>query len=98
MTMQHDTIVRGGLVIDGAGAEPKVADVAITQGVIQAVCKVEGTVRAAPIARMRPRTFSRGRSCWGFKQSGLGREGGVEGLLPYLETKTMIFETETAAR
>ena len=30
----------------------------------------------------------------GFKQSGLGREGGVEGLLPYLETKTMIFESQ----
>ena len=29
----------------------------------------------------------------GFKQSGIGREGGVEGLHPYLETKTMIFET-----
>lgn len=28
----------------------------------------------------------------GYKQSGIGREGGVEGLLPYLETKTMIFE------
>lgn len=28
----------------------------------------------------------------GFKQSGLGREGGVEGLLPYLETKTVILE------
>ena len=27
----------------------------------------------------------------GFKQSGLGREGGKEGLLPYLETKTMLF-------
>lgn len=26
----------------------------------------------------------------GFKQSGIGREGGVEGLLPYLETKTVI--------
>lgn len=26
----------------------------------------------------------------GFKQSGLGREGGTEGLLPYLETKTVI--------
>jgi acyl-CoA reductase-like NAD-dependent aldehyde dehydrogenase len=35
----------------------------------------------------------------GFKQSGIGREGGVEGLLPYLETKTMIFESApTAAR
>ena len=29
----------------------------------------------------------------GFKQSGIGREGGVEGLHPYLEAKTMIFET-----
>jgi acyl-CoA reductase-like NAD-dependent aldehyde dehydrogenase len=27
----------------------------------------------------------------GFKQSGIGREGGREGLLPYLETKTMLF-------
>ena len=26
----------------------------------------------------------------GFKESGIGREGGVEGLLPYLETKTII--------
>lgn len=28
----------------------------------------------------------------GFKQSGVGREGGVEGLYPYLENKTMIFK------
>jgi betaine-aldehyde dehydrogenase len=28
----------------------------------------------------------------GFKQSGIGREGGVEGLYPYLETKTLILE------
>lgn len=33
----------------------------------------------------------------GFKQSGIGREGGIEGLHPYLETKTMIFETTPAA-
>ena len=33
----------------------------------------------------------------GFKQSGIGREGGVEGLLPYLETKTMIFESAPQA-
>jgi acyl-CoA reductase-like NAD-dependent aldehyde dehydrogenase len=26
----------------------------------------------------------------GFKQSGIGREGGRDGLLPYLETKTVI--------
>jgi len=28
----------------------------------------------------------------GFKQSGIGREGGTEGLHPFLETKTMIFQ------
>ena len=33
----------------------------------------------------------------GFKQSGIGREGGVEGLHPYLETKTMVFEAAPAA-
>ena len=32
----------------------------------------------------------------GYKQSGMGREGGVEGLRPYLETKTMIFEKAPA--
>lgn len=29
----------------------------------------------------------------GFKQSGLGREGGVEGLLPFLETKTIVLNS-----
>lgn len=28
----------------------------------------------------------------GFKESGIGREGGVEGLMPYLETKTIILD------
>jgi aldehyde dehydrogenase (NAD+) len=28
----------------------------------------------------------------GFKQSGIGREGGVEGLLPFLESKTVVLE------
>lgn len=30
----------------------------------------------------------------GFKQSGIGREGGVEGLLPFLETKTIVSNDE----
>ncbi|GAA1827869.1 aldehyde dehydrogenase [Pseudonocardia ailaonensis] len=30
----------------------------------------------------------------GFKQSGIGREGGVEGLLPYLETKTIVLDDD----
>jgi acyl-CoA reductase-like NAD-dependent aldehyde dehydrogenase len=33
----------------------------------------------------------------GYKQSGIGREGGVEGLLPYLETKTVILEDTPGA-
>ena len=32
----------------------------------------------------------------GFKQSGVGREGGREGLLAYLETKTVILDEPTA--
>ena len=32
----------------------------------------------------------------GFKQSGVGREGGTEGLLPYLETKAVILEGRPA--
>ncbi|MFY8193495.1 MAG: aldehyde dehydrogenase family protein, partial [Novosphingobium sp.] len=28
----------------------------------------------------------------GFKQSGIGREGGIEGLLPYLETKSILLD------
>jgi len=33
----------------------------------------------------------------GFKQSGIGREGGREGLLPYLESKTIILDAEPAS-
>lgn len=33
----------------------------------------------------------------GFKQSGIGREGGTEGLLPFLETKSVILEGTPAA-
>jgi acyl-CoA reductase-like NAD-dependent aldehyde dehydrogenase len=33
----------------------------------------------------------------GFKQSGIGREGGTEGLLPFLETKTVILEEPPTA-
>jgi len=33
----------------------------------------------------------------GFKQSGVGREGGVEGLYPYLETKTILLDGLPAA-
>ncbi|WP_374593069.1 aldehyde dehydrogenase [Sphingosinicella sp.] len=34
----------------------------------------------------------------GFKRSGIGREGGRAGLMPYLESKTVIMDEEPAAR
>jgi Aldehyde dehydrogenase family len=37
-----------------------------------------------------------GMAFGGFKQSGIGREGGREGLLPFLETKTVILEGRPA--
>jgi betaine-aldehyde dehydrogenase len=33
----------------------------------------------------------------GYKQSGIGREGGRLGLMPYLESKTLILEEEPSA-
>ena len=32
----------------------------------------------------------------GFKQSGIGREGGVDGLLPFLESKAVLLDSPTA--
>ncbi|MCB2047969.1 MAG: amidohydrolase family protein [Novosphingobium sp.] len=42
MTQQFDTVIRGGLIVDGTGAEPTIGDVAIRDGVIVAVGKVDG--------------------------------------------------------
>src|SRR5579863_9704395 len=42
MTAQYDIIIRGGLVVDGTGAEPRLADVAISRGIIQAVGQIDG--------------------------------------------------------
>jgi acyl-CoA reductase-like NAD-dependent aldehyde dehydrogenase len=56
--------------------------------------------RARGVARQL-RSGTVGHNAWrtdfgiafgGFKQSGIGREGGREGLLPFLETKTIILE------
>ena len=33
----------------------------------------------------------------GFKRSGIGREGGVEGLYPFLETKTVVLDGRPAS-
>ena len=46
-------------------------------------------LRCGTVARNAPGS-SFGIASGGFKQSGLGREGGVEGLRPYLETKSIM--------
>jgi N-acyl-D-aspartate/D-glutamate deacylase len=40
---EHDLVVRGGTVIDGTGSDPRTADVAVRDGVITEVGRVEGT-------------------------------------------------------
>ena len=43
MTVQFDIVIRNGLVVDGSGGEPFVADVALKDGKIAAVGRVEGS-------------------------------------------------------
>ena len=43
MAEQYDLVIRGGLVVDGTGAEPRLADVAISGGIIRLVGEVEGS-------------------------------------------------------
>ena len=57
---EHDLIIRGGTVVDGTGAPARTADVAIDDGVITEVGKVDGAAdrddrrrRPARHARLR---------------------------------------------
>ena len=43
MAQQFDMVIRGGTVVDGIGAEPYAADVAIKDGLIAAVGKIDGS-------------------------------------------------------
>jgi acyl-CoA reductase-like NAD-dependent aldehyde dehydrogenase len=52
---------------------------------------VAGQLRSGTVGHNAFRTDF-GMAFGGFKQSGIGREGGTEGLLPFLETKTVILE------
>ena len=52
---------------------------------------VAGQLRSGTVGHNAFRTDF-GIAFGGFKQSGIGREGGTEGLLPFLETKTIILE------
>ena len=52
---------------------------------------VAGELRTGTVGHNAFRTDF-GMAFGGFKQSGIGREGGKEGLLPFLETKSVILE------
>jgi aldehyde dehydrogenase (NAD+) len=52
---------------------------------------VAGELRSGTVGHNAFRTDF-GIAFGGFKQSGIGREGGTEGLYPFLETKTVILE------
>ena len=55
--------------------------------------QVAGQLRSGTVGHNAFRTDF-GMAFGGFKQSGIGREGGVEGLLPFLETKSVILNGE----
>jgi aldehyde dehydrogenase (NAD+) len=57
--------------------------------------EVAGRLRSGTVGHNAFRTDF-GVAFGGFKQSGIGREGGTEGLLPFLETKTVILEGRPA--
>ena len=52
---------------------------------------VAGELRSGTVGHNAFRTDF-GMAFGGFKQSGIGREGGKEGLLPFLETKAVILD------
>ena len=55
--------------------------------------QVAGQIRSGTVGHNAFRTDF-GMAFGGFKQSGIGREGGTEGLLPFLETKSVILNGE----
>ena len=57
---------------------------------------VAGQLRSGTVGHNGFRTDF-GIAFGGFKQSGIGREGGKEGLIPFLETKTVILEGRPTA-
>ena len=58
--------------------------------------RVSRQIRAGTVGHNGPRTdFS--LAFGGFKQSGIGREGGTDGLLPFLEEKTVVMDRPFAA-
>ncbi len=62
---------------------------------IDAAYRVGRRLRSGTVGQNAFRTDF-GIAFGGFKQSGLGREGGKEGLLPYLETKLLLLDGDPA--
>ena len=57
-----------------------------------APAEVAGRLRSGTVGHNGMR-IDFGVAFGGFKQSGIGREGGREGLLPYLESKTVLLDS-----
>ena len=58
---------------------------------LERAAEIAGQLRSGTVGHNAFRTDF-GIAFGGFKQSGIGREGGTEGLLPFLETKTVILK------
>ena len=57
----HDTVIRGGTIVDGTGGAPFVGDVAIDGGMVTAVGAVEAGVEVPPTESSRGTRRLRGR-------------------------------------
>jgi aldehyde dehydrogenase (NAD+) len=62
---------------------------------LERAAEIAGQLRSGTVGHNAFRTDF-GIAFGGFKQSGIGREGGTEGLLPFLETKTVILKGRPA--
>jgi aldehyde dehydrogenase (NAD+) len=79
--------------IELANDSPYGLNASVFTGDTDRAYRVARRVRSGTVGHNGSRTdFSMGFG--GFKQSGIGREGGTEGLLPFLETKTLVLERE----
>jgi aldehyde dehydrogenase (NAD+) len=69
---------------------------AVFTGDVERAREVAGRMRTGAIGHNGFKSdFDMGHG--GFKQSGIGREGGVDGLLPFLESKAVLLDGPTAA-
>jgi|GEM_PF-3161560 len=82
--------------INGKWVEPSSdATIQVISPTTEEVYRAARAIRSGTVGQNGMRTDF-GIAFGGFKQSGIGREGGVEGLMPFLETKTIILDAEPA--